>query len=136
MTAYITIPVATVDDVVKLPNAALRFRPPLSPDAVRALYARYGLEGAAPGPHAAIASEPHPHPGADSAVAAPPERAVVWKLLSGNSLVPVRVALGITDHAYTAVTAVVAGQLQPGDDVVTTALSARTSAPGAQGFRR
>jgi hypothetical protein len=55
---------------------------------------------------------------------------------AGTTVVPVRVALGITDHAYAAVTAVIAGQLQPGDDVVTTALTARTNAPGAQGFRR
>ncbi|HYL20375.1 MAG TPA: efflux RND transporter periplasmic adaptor subunit [Gemmatimonadales bacterium] len=115
MTAYVTIPVATVEDVVKLPNAALRFRPPQPPKGSRALYA---------------AGSP------DSGVAASGERAVVWKLVSGNRLVPVQVALGITDHAYTAVTRVLAGTLQPGDDVVTTAVTARTAAPGAQGFRR
>lgn len=115
MTAYVTIPVATVEDVVKLPNAALRFRPPVPPKGSRALYA---------------ASSP------DSGVALSGERAVVWKLVSGNTLVPVQVALGITDHAYTAVTRVLAGALQPGDDVVTTALTTRAGAPGAQGFRR
>src|SRR6266704_4137761 len=44
MTAYVTIPVATVEDVVRVPNAALRFKPPMSADAVRALYAKYGLD--------------------------------------------------------------------------------------------
>jgi HlyD family secretion protein len=138
MTAYVTIPVATVADVVKLPNAALRFRPPLAPDAVRALYARYGIEGGLPSPHAAIASEPHSRgiAGTESGVAPQAERAVIWKLVSGSTLVPVKVALGITDHAYTAVTAVIAGELKAGDDVVTTAVTARTIAPGAQGFRR
>ncbi|HKW41006.1 MAG TPA: efflux RND transporter periplasmic adaptor subunit [Gemmatimonadales bacterium] len=142
MTAYVTIPVATVLDAVKLPNAALRFRPPLAPEAVRALYARYGLEKGGPmpgppGPHTAIASEPHSRPvgAADSAVAAPAEPAVVWKLV-GGSLVPVKITLGITDHAYTAVTAVLTGDLKPGDDLVTTAVTARTVAPGTQGFRR
>ena len=115
MTAYVTIPVATVEDVVKLPNAALRFRPPVAPKGSRALYA---------------AISP------DSGVAAAGERAVVWKLVSGNTLVPVQVVLGITDHAYTAVTRVLSGALQPGDDVVTTAVTARSTAPGAQGFRR
>src|SRR5246500_2519654 len=33
MTAYVTIPVATVENVVKIPNAALRFKPPLAPEA-------------------------------------------------------------------------------------------------------
>ena len=142
MTAYVTIPVATVLDAVKLPNAALRFRPPLAPEAVRALYARYGLEKGGPmpgppGPHTAIASEPHSRPvgAADSGVAAPAEPAVVWKLV-GGSLVPVKITLGITDHAYTAVTAVLTGDLKPGDDLVTTAVTARTVAPGTQGFRR
>jgi HlyD family secretion protein len=141
MTAYVTIPVATVDSVVKLPNAALRFRPPLEPEAIQALYVRYGLEvaraPAPPGRHTAIASEPHSRAvGADSGAAPPAERAVVWKLVGGNTLVPVRITLGITDHAYTAVTAVLAGDLKPGDEVVTTAVTARTVAPGAQGFRR
>src|ERR1700724_3389528 len=47
MTAYVTIPVATAEDVVKIPNAALRYKPPLPPEAVRALYAKYGLDTAA-----------------------------------------------------------------------------------------
>ena len=33
MTAYVTIPVATAENVVKIPNAALRFKPPLQPEA-------------------------------------------------------------------------------------------------------
>ena len=45
-------------------------------------------------------------------------------------------ALGITDHAYTEVTAVIAGELRPGDDVVTTALTAKAGAPGGQVNRR
>ncbi|HEV2750060.1 MAG TPA: efflux RND transporter periplasmic adaptor subunit [Gemmatimonadales bacterium] len=108
MTAYVTIPVATVENVLKLPNAAIRFRPP--PSAVRG----------------AIASEPD----------APDDRVTVWKLVSGTRLVPVRVALGITDHAYTQVTAVLAGELRPGDDVVTTAITSKTGSPAAQGLRR
>src|SRR5207237_9250893 len=30
MTAYVTIPVATVENVVKVPNTALRYKPPMS----------------------------------------------------------------------------------------------------------
>lgn len=145
MTAYVTIPVAIAADVVKLPNAALRFRPPLSPEAIRALYARYGLEPrateshqAASGPaapQAALASELHASGFArdDSASRAEPDGAVVWKLAVGPTIVPVRVTLGITDHAYTAV---LNGAVQPGDDVVTTALTTRAIGPGAPGLRR
>src|SRR5437870_710217 len=60
MTAYVTIPVATVEDVVKVPNAALRFKPPMPADAVRALYAKYGLEDGGrhdPAPRCAAAPE-------------------------------------------------------------------------------
>ena len=46
MTAYVTIPVATREDVLKLPNAALRFKPALPPAEVQALYATYGMEDA------------------------------------------------------------------------------------------
>src|SRR5713101_8171394 len=145
MTAYVTIPVATVENVVKLPNASLRFKPPLTPAAVQALYARYGLESgrsatppAAATPHVAMASEPHSKGGGSSDSTAQPrgDRAIVWKLVSENTIVPVEVELGITDHAYTEVTAVLAGELHPGDDVITTAVASKVTAPGAQGFRR
>lgn len=144
MTAYVAIPVASVEDAVKLPNAALRFRPALSPDEVHALYVRYGLEERAEratprSPRAAIASEPRGAAASDSAVQ-DDEQAVIWKLVSGNKLVPVKLKLGITDHAYTAVTAVLSGELKPGDDVVTTMLTSKPAGPGAgggaQGLRR
>lgn len=100
MTAYVTIPVATVEHVVKLPNAALRFKPPPSV------------------PRGRTTGDP------------PPGRSVVWKLEPDHTVVPVTVTLGITDHAYTQVTAVKAGTLKPGDEVVTTAVTAKAAAPG------
>src|SRR6266581_5410071 len=103
MTAYVTIPVATVENVTKLPNAALRFKPPPSV------------------------------PRTGGAGEAPPGSTVVWKLEPDHTIAPVTVVLGITDHAYTQVTAVTAGELKPGDDVVTTAVTAKAAAPGAQG---
>ena len=39
MTAYVTIPVATVQNVVKLPNTALRYKPPMSPEEILAMLA-------------------------------------------------------------------------------------------------
>ena len=44
MTAYVTIPVATAQDVLKIPNGALRFKPDMKPDEVKALYQKYGIE--------------------------------------------------------------------------------------------
>src|SRR5712672_4087488 len=45
MTAYVTIPVATAQNVLKLPNTALRYKPPMAPEEIVALYKRFGIEG-------------------------------------------------------------------------------------------
>jgi HlyD family secretion protein len=122
MTAYVTIPVATADNVVKIPNAALRFKPPLPPDAVRAMYASANID--------VTGSE------APSRRLARVERAVVWKPSADGEIRPVEVALGITDHTFTEAAQVLSGELQPGDDVVTTAITSANQPPGAQGIRR
>jgi HlyD family secretion protein len=44
MTAYVSIPVAWANDVVKVPNGALRFKPDLSDSERQALYAKYGIK--------------------------------------------------------------------------------------------
>jgi HlyD family secretion protein len=145
MTAYVTIPVATVENAVKLPNAALRFKPPLSGDAIRALVAKYRLDerlsprGDAPSAPAGTAVAPGTRVAARGGALGDPEGGepvVVWKLVGERALVPVKVTLGITDHAYTEVTAVIAGTLQPGDDLVTTSLTAKSGAAGMPGVRR
>src|SRR6202158_3185508 len=45
MTAYVTIPVASVQNALKLPNTALRYKPPNTPEEILALYKQYGIEG-------------------------------------------------------------------------------------------
>src|SRR5260370_244385 len=45
MTAYVTIPVDTVQDVIKVPNPALRYKPPLAPEEILATYKQDGIEG-------------------------------------------------------------------------------------------
>src|SRR5205807_6860723 len=45
MTAYVTIPVATAHNALKLPNTALRYKPPMAPEEILALYKRFGIEG-------------------------------------------------------------------------------------------
>lgn len=49
MTAYVTIPVATARDVLRVPNAALRFKPDMRAEELRALYAKYGIDTGRPG---------------------------------------------------------------------------------------
>ena len=48
MTAYVTIPVAWASDVVKIPNGALRFKPEISEEERKALFAKYGISEEAP----------------------------------------------------------------------------------------
>src|SRR5258707_1549974 len=45
MTAYVTIPVATAQNALKLPNTALRYKPPMTPEEILAIYKQYGIEG-------------------------------------------------------------------------------------------
>jgi HlyD family secretion protein len=129
MTAYVSIPVASVTDAVKIPNAALRYKPDLPPEKVQELYSRHGIAFTQPAPAPVAAKQP----AASSRERVPPkpnsssDTAVVWKLLPDRSLQPVGVHIGLTDHTYTALTA---GDLQPGDELVTGATSAK---PGSLG---
>ena len=123
MTAYVTIPVATVRNVVKLPNTALRYKPPMSPDEVMATYRQYGIEG---GERAASENSGSGVVQAANQTAAPQgaprtpkaDTAVVWKLRQDNTMQPVQVSLGITDHAYTELVSVLKGELSDGDALV------------------
>ncbi len=105
MTAYVSIPVASVRGVLKLPNTALRYKPPMTPEEILAIYRSAGIVGS--------------------------DRAVVWKLQAGNTVAPVQVQLGITDHAFTEVTAVLTGTLREGDAVVVRSVQPQGQAPGA-----
>src|SRR5580692_3647010 len=46
MTAYVTIPVDTVQNALKLPNTALRYKPSLTPEEVLDVYKQYGISAA------------------------------------------------------------------------------------------
>jgi HlyD family secretion protein len=136
MTAYVTIPVSTAPNVMKLPNTALRYKPPIAPEEVLALYKRYGIEGAEEqrsGKNSA-AEEGAAPTGAQNLPRAPKaENAVVWKLHPDQSMEPVRVSLGITDHAYTEVSAILKGDLKEGDDVIIRSVMPKNQAPGTLG---
>lgn len=124
MTAYVTIPVATVQNVLKLPNTALRYKPPMAPEEISALYRQYGIDGAermqsaadsaaAGFPQAVASLIPQNQPRAPKA-----DTAIVWKLHSDNALEPVKVSLGITDHSYTQLRAVLKGELREGEELI------------------
>lgn len=133
MTAYVTIPVDTVQNVVKVPNTALRYKPPMSPEEILATYKQYGIdEGESKPADASGAAASRPAPGSAGAPRGPKgATAVVWKVHPDNTLEPVKIATGITDHAFTEVRAVLQGTLKPGDDVVIRSVTSKTQGPGA-----
>ena len=140
MTAYVSIPVASVSDVVKVPNAALRYKPDLPAVKMQELYRKYGIEApqAAPVvPQASVgqtAGETRPRPAASSTNGAT-DHAVVWKLFPDKSLQPVQISVGLTDHTYTAMTG---GDLKPGEELLTGVTTAKggSAGPGLAGPRR
>jgi HlyD family secretion protein len=132
MTAYVTIPVATVQNAMKLPNTALRYKPPMTTEEVLDFYKRYGIEGTDEQRSAKAASEEKAAGvNAQNLPRAPKaETAVVWKLHADQSMEPVKVSLGITDHAYTEVSAVLKGDLKEGDDLIIRSVTSKSQAPG------
>jgi HlyD family secretion protein len=136
MTAYVTIPVANAGNVIKIPNAALHYRPSLPPEEIRVLYQRHGIEEGGARPVTEVAAHGENRRAAKTSTSprgasADPALAVVWKRVNGG-VEPVQVELGITDHAFTAATRVVVGKLADGDELVTRAIQAKSSAPGAR----
>jgi HlyD family secretion protein len=135
MTAYVTIPVAAVQNVLKVPNTALRYKPPMGPEEILAIYKQYGIEGserqqASDDPAVAGRGSPTDAENQNLPRAPRAENAVVWKLHADNTMQPVKVSLGITDHAYTQVNAVIKGELQEGEALIIRSVTAKTQAPG------
>jgi HlyD family secretion protein len=163
MTAYITLPVAEAPNVLRVPNGALRYKPDMPADQLRALYAKYGLSsGQRNGSQAGAQGSAGPANGAgsgDTGAAAKQRRsqadggqtggagagtgqqrtprvdvAVVWKLLPDKTLEPVRIRTGITDHTLTGVAQVLNGQLNEGDELITGSIAASPGAARAPGM--
>lgn len=138
MTAYVTIPVATAQNVLKLPNTALRYKPPMTTEEILTLYKRYGIDVSGEqqmGDDSAPAGAASTGGGAQNLPRAPKaESAVVWKLHPDKTMEPVKISLGITDHAFTEIDAVQKGELKPGDDVIIRSVTPKNQAPG--GVRR
>jgi hypothetical protein len=130
-TSYCTIPVAVLQDVVKVPNAFLRYHPPIGRDAIQGFFRKYGIDSGTTASASMGDSGAH---GARSG--SPRDTAVVWKLHADHTLEPVKVVLGITDHAYTEVVSFVAGALAEGDQIITGSVAAKSQTSGSPGSLR
>ncbi|MBZ5523804.1 MAG: efflux RND transporter periplasmic adaptor subunit [Acidobacteriia bacterium] len=135
MTAYVTIPVAIAHDVLKVPNAALRYKPDLKPEEVKDLYAKAGITMSARTPSAAGGSGPRP-PGSAGGDQKKETRttndvAVVWKMLPDQKMEPVQIRTGITDHTTTQLLQVLKGELKEGDVLLTGSSKGAASRPGS-----
>jgi HlyD family secretion protein len=122
MTAYVSIPVATATNAIKVPNGALRYKPDFQADEIRVLYQKYGI------PEVAAQRKPEKAAAAgvattsgDAAESRSPkyDDQVVWKLLPDKTLQPVRIRTGITDHTFTEMVQVLNGEVKVEDELVT-----------------
>jgi HlyD family secretion protein len=122
MTANVTFVYAQKDDVLRVPNAALRFRPP--PGMVadggggRNGGARPEAGGAGGSGGNASGGPVHAKGDGRSEGAEPPDRRTVWTL-KDEKPAPARVKTGISDGSFTEV---VEGALEVGDVVITDAV--------------
>jgi HlyD family secretion protein len=131
MTADVTIEVATVEDALRVPNAALRFRPATDPDEDGGAGGQGGRSGAgrrerSSGTGSAGSESTGRGERAGGGEGRRSRGQTVYVLAGegeGNGkkgeLRQVRVATGITDGRTTEVTRVLSGALAPGDLVVT-----------------
>jgi len=139
MTANVTVVYADRPDVLRVPNAALRFRPPPEMLAQLRRSRSRGLQvGEAQAQEqqqqAQQANRPQIGRGAKaSASTTGGSGRTVW-VLRGDNTEPLQVTVGVSDGTLTEVTG---GSLQPGDKVLTgvevSARAASTATPGPGG---
>jgi HlyD family secretion protein len=125
MTANVSVTVAGRDDVLKVPNAALRFRPAEKTGAVSSRAPVGSMSSRPPPPGATGPSGAFNRGGARNAR---PKEYAVWMLEAGNPK-RVSVTIGISDGAFTEV---VSGDLKEGQQVITESLS-KTPKPNNSG---
>jgi HlyD family secretion protein len=132
MTANVTIDVAQVHAVLRIPNAALRFKPESgsSPQTTTAST----TTGA--GAERAAAQMGQRQPGIAGATAPfaraqrGPRPQVVWTMASNKQLTAVQIRTGITDGHYTEV---ISGNLKPGDNIVVGLATSKVEGPPPPG---
>ena len=125
MTATVNIVTAKKDDVLAVPNAALRFKPPAS--ALGSASAR-GSAGR-PAGSAWAASSGRPRGGGAPGGGDDVERKTAYKL-AGLTPVPVRLTTGITDGSFTEL---LGDTLKDGDQLIVEGPPSDSSVPAGQG---
>jgi HlyD family secretion protein len=131
MTANVTFVWAERQEVVRVPNAGLRFRPPADLVAARKA-AGGGAGGAGAQGGAGAGSGPQRGPGQGGGARRPdpePDRRTVW-VMKADGPAPVRIRVGVSDGSTTEV---LEGDLHEGDRVVTDAPSSGGGGGGGGG---
>ena len=121
MTANVTFVYAEKQDVLKVANAAMRFKPPA--DLLQPSTSSGGAAAARPPSSAGTPPSGPSQSGRSAAAAAGSDRRQVW-VLRGERPSPLSIRVGVSDGT---VSEVLEGDLKPGDSVVTDLMS-----PGAK----
>jgi len=130
MTANVTFVYAEKDDVLRMPNSALRFRPPPALLGDGKGGGAGGRPGGAAAPGASGGTGAQRPGGAGARPGDAPERRTIW-MLNEDKPEAKKIKTGISDGS---VTEVVEGDVKAGDLVITDALGA--GSPNLQNLRR
>ncbi len=139
MTANVTIEVATRRGVLRVANAALRFKPENAEAAGGGRQASSTSGSAGPGPERTAAQMGERRRGITGAGGAFGGRGggragqTVWLLEAGNKLRPAEIRTGITDGHYTEV---VAGEVKEGQNVIVGLATSKVEGPPPPGASR
>jgi HlyD family secretion protein len=132
MTANVTIDVASVENVLRVPNAALRFKPPAENEKEKSAggsggdaVQRAARSGGARGPAGAAAQLPRGRRGGAAS-----KMQTVYTMGADKKLTPVEIRSGISDGRFTQV---VSGNLKDGDTVVVGVATAKVEGPAPMG---
>lgn len=135
MTANVTIDVATVPNVLRVPNAALRFKPPQEAGADGAQASgrdaiQTAARGASAGGPAGAAAQMPRGRRRGGAGGAGAKSQTVYILGADKKLKPVEIRTGISDGRFTQV---ISGELKEGDTIVVGLVTSKVEGPPPMG---
>jgi HlyD family secretion protein len=129
MTANVTIDVATVKDVLRVPNTALRFKPAETEAGSGGDPAeRTARSGQAGGPAGAASQMPRGR--RSGGEGGPGKTQTIYVLGADKKLEPVEIHTGISDGRFTQV---LSGELKEGDTIVTGLVTSKVEGPPPMG---
>ena len=129
MTATVSIIVGEARNALRVPNAALRFTPQLSPEEMSRLFedinkGREGDGGHNSGADGQTSGRQSPYPEDQLPALMTADMSLVWLLNENGNLRPIMTKTGVSDNSYTEV---VWGNLKEGQQVITGLESGRGS---------